>query len=389
VELRAPLLRDLPGAKELSVDVAGRYSDYSNFGSTKNYKYGFTWHPIDDLLVRGTYADGFRAPTIEDLFGGTADDFGFYNDPCDSVDGAAAGSAAIANRCAAHGVPANYTQPNGYGAQTNQPFKVGGNADLKPETSHSKTLGLVYSPSYLHGLDLSLDWYQINIRNTITTLTATDILDQCYRYNNDAYCGLLTRDANGAITSLNEVIRNIGSVKTEGYDFSAKYRLPQFSFGSLRLSWDVNYVEKFDQVTFAGQKAKSQVGFYDGTSPVWRVRSNVQADWSLGNWNAMWRMRYMSGLNEDCVFDDACNRPDHIDASSGTIQPLRHVGATTYHDVQVGYSFPWNGSVSVGVQNLFARKPPILYTTSAGSSFDANYYDLPGRFLFVEYRQRF
>jgi iron complex outermembrane receptor protein len=388
LELSAPILQGLPGAQELTLNASGRYSKYSNFGTTKNYKYGFTWHPISDLLVRGTYADGFRAPTIEDLFQGTSDDFATFNDPCDSVGGAASRSGAVAANCAAHGVPAGYTQPNGYGSQTTQPFKVGGNANLKPETSHSKTLGLVYSPSWLSGLDLSLDWYDIKIRNTIVTLDADTILDQCYRQDLGNFCGLVSRAPNGSITGLNEVGLNIGSVETSGYDFTASYRLPQTAIGNFRFSLDANYVDKYDQVTLNGQKPSHLVGTYEGT-PVWRTRANFQVDWSRGPWSAFWRLRYTSGLNEDCVFDDHCNRPDHVDSASGTVRPFNRVGATTYHDIQVGYQLPWKGSVDVGVNNVFNRKPPILYTNSQAISFDPAYYDMPDRYFYVEYRQRF
>ena len=76
------MLADLPFAKELTVNMASRYSDYSNFGDTTNSKIGFTWRPMDELLVRGTFAEGFRAPSIDNLYGGTGSSFESYIDPC-------------------------------------------------------------------------------------------------------------------------------------------------------------------------------------------------------------------------------------------------------------------------------------------------------------------
>jgi iron complex outermembrane receptor protein len=389
LEFSAPLLKDLPGAKSLSVDVSGRYSNYNNFGGTQNYKYGFTWQPIDDLLVRGSYSDGFRAPTINDLFAGAQAGFNAYTDPCDSVSGAAAFNPSTARNCVARGVPANYMQPNGYGAATVLPFTSGGNPNLQPEKSISKTLGLVYSPSYVPGLDLSLDWYKIRIRNVITELDASTILDQCYSQNSQAFCNLFTRAPNGSITTLNEAQINTGSEQTAGYDLHVGYRLPQMAFGSLRFAWDTNYVSQFQQVILPGQAPEQEVGLYSGGSPVFRVRSNLTANWSLGAWNAQWRVRYQSATSEDCVFDAQCNRPNYFNTSSGTVEPLNRVGAIVYNDAQVGYDFPWKGSLSISVNNIFARNPPILYTAPAVSSFDANYYDLPGRFWSLDYRQRF
>jgi iron complex outermembrane receptor protein len=82
LELNVPLLADMAFAKELTLNVASRYSDYSNFGGTTNSKFGLTWRPLDELLVRGTYAEGFRAPTISDLYGGLSSSFESYIDPC-------------------------------------------------------------------------------------------------------------------------------------------------------------------------------------------------------------------------------------------------------------------------------------------------------------------
>jgi len=94
LELSVPILADLPGARELSLSAATRHSDYSTFGTTLNSKFGFKWKPIEQLLVRGTWAQGFRAPTISDLYGGGSETFTTgYRDPCDTVYGASASSA--------------------------------------------------------------------------------------------------------------------------------------------------------------------------------------------------------------------------------------------------------------------------------------------------------
>lgn len=99
LELQVPLLADMAFARELSLDMAGRYSDYNNFGSTTNTKFGLKWKPIDSLLVRATYGTGFRAPTVEDLYGGTTSTRDSYTDPCDTSFGAAANNPQVPARC--------------------------------------------------------------------------------------------------------------------------------------------------------------------------------------------------------------------------------------------------------------------------------------------------
>jgi iron complex outermembrane receptor protein len=137
-----PLLADMPFARELSLDLAGRYSDYNTFGSTTNSKFGLKWKPIDSLLVRATYGTGFRAPTVDDLYGGTVKTRDSFTDPCDTSFGIAASSATVAARCQALKVPANFRQQTSEGNVATKPgqqavtdFTSGSNAALKPETA--------------------------------------------------------------------------------------------------------------------------------------------------------------------------------------------------------------------------------------------------------------
>ena len=142
LELNVPILSDMAYAKELTFNAASRYSDYSNFGGTTNSKFGLTWRPMDELLVRGTYAEGFRAPTISDLYGGLSSSFESYIDPCGTT---APGSVAGNGPCSAAGVPADYVQL-GQGnnvcstlpCQSGDQFISGANPNLSPETSRAR-----------------------------------------------------------------------------------------------------------------------------------------------------------------------------------------------------------------------------------------------------------
>jgi len=99
LEANIPLLKDKPFAKLLSIDLASRYSDYDNIGTTTNSKASFMWKPVSDFLARGTWAEGFRAPALGDTFGGGGQSFDSYLDPCDSKFGMAARDPAVALRC--------------------------------------------------------------------------------------------------------------------------------------------------------------------------------------------------------------------------------------------------------------------------------------------------
>ncbi len=154
IEVAVPLLKDLPLAHALELDVALRHSRYNTFGSTNNPKYSMTWRPIEDLLVRGTFAKGFRAPQISDLFGGIGGTFAYYTDPC-GVNQTAGINPAVAQRCTSGfggqaSVPANFHQLGQGGlvcasfpCQTGTQFFSGSNPLLKPETAMTRTAGIV------------------------------------------------------------------------------------------------------------------------------------------------------------------------------------------------------------------------------------------------------
>src|SRR5690606_23712464 len=159
-----------------------------------NSKFGFKWKPIEDLMVRGNWAEGFRAPPIQTLFRGLADSYESFGDIC-SADYPGR-NATIAAACAADGVPADFIQRtnggDGYFGQTIYPFSFGGNPNAGPETSTSKTLGLVYSPSYVEGLNVTLDWWNVEIEGALSTPSVATILDQCYMQGNEQACSLFT-----------------------------------------------------------------------------------------------------------------------------------------------------------------------------------------------------
>ncbi|VXB37940.1 TonB-dependent receptor [Luteimonas sp. 9C] len=401
-ELQIPLLSDVPFAQELSINLASRYSDYDTFGDTTNSKAGFTWKPIESLLVRGTWSQGFRAPTISDLFGGESQSFEFYADPCDSVYGIAAGSA----RCLAD-VPADFRQrantPDGLSEsqedQSDRAFTSGSNPGLTPEESVSKTLGLVYSPSQVEGLNIALDWWNIRIDNTIIGDSPTTVLDDCYARGiesrcNDATGSRFTRDADGVITSFFYAGVNAGFQETEGYDLDVNYAL-QTDYGNFRASWLNTYVSKNElkQDSNAATPPAQANGFSGGAGINFRIRSNASLSWEMGDFGATWTTRYYSGVKESCLnatlYPGVCSLPDYTAPDlAGNISPQNEIGSNTFHDVQVRYTAPWNATISVGANNVFEHYAAPMYSNPASGSAYYGGYDI-GRFMYMQYNQRF
>jgi iron complex outermembrane recepter protein len=398
LELDVPVLRDLPGAQELGVNVASRYSHYSNFGSTTNNKYSLRWRPIEDVLLRGTFAHGFRAPALQDLYGGTAQSFETFLDPCDSAYGAATSSASVAAACAAGGVPAGYRQLNqngqkvgANGGQTPVPFQQVSNPNLKPETSTTRTFGLVYSPHYVDGLDFSLDYYDIHLKQAITYLNGTNVLNYCYVQSIAGYCADITRDSSGAITNLVEGPVNLNAINTSGFDYGLHYRLPKTAIGQFRVGLDGNYLSKYQQSNGPGTEPMNLAGWMNGTQALYRTRYNVQVDWDYKQFGASWTVRYYSGLKDQCYdVDVECTNPDYPNPVYPG-QGMAQKGGLAFNDAQLRYKTSWNGAFSVGVNNLFNKKGPFYYNVVQAGSGSPPYnpaFDID-RYFYLQYNQKF
>jgi iron complex outermembrane receptor protein len=390
-ELNIPVLKGKRFAELLSFNLATRHSDYSNFGIANNSKVSFMWKPVKDLLTRGTWAEGFRAPNVGDTFGGGQQSFDKFIDPCDSKNGEAARDPAVMARCIGTGTNATWRQVDqsgspvsNAGAQGLTAFMSGaGNANLTPETAVTKTLGFVYSPSFLPGFSGSLDWYNIKVSNRIVGVGAQYVMDQCFISGSSSFCGVIKRDpVTGQIVDLARGNANLGQLTTEGIDLSLSYKFPRSQYGQFSIRNETSYVDSFKVKSSPTSEWEDYAGEYLYN----RVKSNTNLDWSLGNWAASWGMRYQSPVKDQCWDSETeCNMPG-AKASWGT--DVNKLGATIYHDVNVAYKTTWNGKIAVGVNNLFDKKPRISYSTQTdASSVDA---DMPiDRFIYVRYTQNF
>ena len=402
LELAIPLLKDLPFANLLEFSLASRYSDYSNFGDTVNSSFGFKWRPIEDVLVRGNWAEGFRAPSISELFQGVSDSFPQLADPCSNTFGGGYGNLTAEQRarCTAQGVPAG-----GYDQGNSQiRISVGGNPNLKPETSTTKTLGLVWSPGFIEGFDVSLDWWEIALENTITTFGGRFIIDQCIENGIQAFCNQYTRSPGGEINTLLSSGINIGAQNVEGYDLTMNYRLPETSWGKFSFTWDSTYLalNESDQDgdgDIDTDDGGSVVGEYQDRNNNWRIRSNLMTRWEKGDVGATLFTRYYSRQEETCPFyyndygfGELCTDATLAPGEFGGVDVVQtgstnKIGGVTYHDVSVYWKAPWNAKVTLGVNNVFDKQPPRMYNAFA-NTFDPQ-YEIPGQFVYLQYNQKF
>lgn len=384
LELNVPLLAEMPFAKHLDLSAATRYSDYSNFGNTTNNKFGLRWQVVDELTLRGTRAEGFRAPSIGELYSTFSRFDAQLVDPCSGNDSA---------NCATLGVPPGFEQ-------TNPQISVitGGSPGLKPEESTSTTLGAVYSPGWAENtgwsqrLDFELTYYRIDVRNAIQAPNAQTQLDRCVATLDPLFCDGITRAANGSINGFNNTLRNLGRINTSGYDLGVNWLGPETGIGHFGANWQLTYTRDYSSVaTDTGAAEPNRVGVEVADSGIPRIRSTFTASWGMAGWSASWTMRYLSRLIEDCGGAGGfpiCSDPDNV--FGGRSNGTHYLGATTYHDARVTWKLPirYDFNLSAGINNIFGKDAPICLSCSL-NGYDASNYDLPGRFSYVEASIRF
>lgn len=368
-ELNAPLLSNVPFADLLELNGAVRFSDYSTSGSTTTFKGGVNWKPIPDLRFRGSYAEGFRAPSIGELFGTQSRFDENLDDPCSSHPGNAAprrfqNDAAVQAACIAAGVPANgsYQQAN---AQIS--VVTGGNENLAPETSKSWVFGGVYSPSWLPRFSVEANWYKIKIDGAIQAIPRPTTVLNCLLTNDPATCALVTR-VNGELIEVQGFLQNIAAIKTKGIDLNLTYRTAQTGFGTFGFTWNNTFLRNFDVIVPGPtgldllSREGTQVGAPAQAFPKWKSIGII--DWNMANFGATLTGRYVSKLKEVGGFS---------------------MDSVFYTDAQVRFTPSlWNDrfGIAIGANNLFDVKTPGCVSCES-NNFSQTVHDLPGRYYYA------
>jgi len=355
VELNIPLIKEAAFAELFEVSLATRFSDYSTFGSTTNTKAGILYSPITGLSFRATWAEGFRAPSILELFEGQRVSSSPVLDPCSGN----------SNLPGCSGVPSDYVQ-----GETNVQLTTGGNRLLKPETSENISYGVVYFPSFMNKFSITLDWYDIEIDNTISLFGPQDVLDLCASQRKN--CEVISRASNGEILNIIDGPVNLNSTRVEGMDVFMRYAIAS-DIGDWNFTLNLSKLNEFEESATLSDgtvRVENKVGnaYLREAFPEWRGRftSNYKKDaWSL-NYN----LRYI-GDTEEIVQEQQ-----------------RHIGSVLYHNAYVNYAFDDAISVKLGMNNIGNKQPPSSLT-NPNINYDQNTYNPIGRFTYIQLSYQF
>ena len=235
-EIRLPIFADRSFTRELTVDAAVRQADYSTLGEATSWKFGATWAPINEIRFRYTTSEAVRAPNISELYDPRLPIFINKNeDPCDALrinEGSSVREANCAAALQAIGVAnsAIYNEAGEYAWANPLTARFngvsGGNPNLGVETADTDTIGLVLTPSFIEGLTITVDYWDVAIEDAISAVGAGDILKGCYdstNYPSLGFCDAFTRRADGGLNFLETGQINFANLEAEGFDVSASY----------------------------------------------------------------------------------------------------------------------------------------------------------------------
>jgi iron complex outermembrane recepter protein len=386
-EFQLPIVQD-GFFKELSLNGGYRYSHYSTGVNTDTFKVEVRFAPVTDIQFRGSFNRAVRAPNVQDLFAPVRVALNGNSDPC-------ADGSATAAQCALTGLPVgNYPVAGNPAGQYNG--LIGGNPNLTPEKSDTKTLGLVFQPTFLRGFSATVDWFDIKVKNNISTYGQDVIINQCITTGDPTFCSLINRDATGSLwRSANGFVRdlnlNVGSVKTRGIDVGVNYST-RVGANSLSFSLQGTYLDRFVKDTgVPGVAAYDCAGLYGlvcGTpAPEWRHKARLTYSMENGlGLSLAWR--YFGDVKLD--------RTSANPTLSGAFSPFNEkIKAQSYFDVAATFAINDSYTFRLGVQNLLDNDPPIIGANGASAVNNActavfcsgntfpNVYDSMGRYIYA------
>ncbi len=347
---------DVPIVKNLDMQLAARYDHYSGgIGGTFNPKVALRWQPMDALLFRGSYSTGFRAPSLYELNDPQGQTFtaSAYNDPV---------------QCP-NGVPVAGANPSQACGQQFMKLQ-GGNENLKPEKSNTFTLGTVFEP--VKSVTVSLDYFNIEIKNQVSVIPEADIFADPVKYAN-----LYVRNPNGSLDYVIDTNYNLGNTKTQGFDFGFAWAGPRTDWGKFGLALDGTYVTKYDYQTEIGGPYINNLATYSNGSVIFRWRHTASLSWSQGPWGAILQQTFQTGYQ-----DENLNVTDNF--------VNHHVGAYQTYNASGTYTGFKNLTLTAGIKNIFNTGPqPSNVTDNFQYGYDARYNDPIGRAFFVRANYKF
>ncbi len=378
VEFAVPILADRKGVDSLDLTAALRLADYSTIGIVSSWNFGISYAPIEDLRFRAQISQAQRAPNINELFSAFRSDSDPLNDPCDGINMASTG--VIADNCrTVPGIVEAILEEGEFSQASSQIFGPSvGNRDLMEETADTLTYGFVYTPQALEDFSVSVDYYNIDIKDVIASVPSQLVADLCYTdgvtFATNVFCESITRNDEGQVTRIINQSENLNNRIAEGVDVSVFYN---FDFSAVPGQFKSSFVYTrilTNETRFDGPSGEE---INDSAGQVGRPEHQYRFKfaWENNNYKLQYKLKYTGSVR-----DDNDPRPEDI---FGFIT----FGTSLVHDIYFSYSFDDKYPVRLfaGINNLTDENGPYLpdgYRAGSNSNVNAN-YDRVGRRFYV------
>jgi outer membrane receptor protein involved in Fe transport len=359
VELFTPFFDN--GSQALSLTLGARYDDFSTFGDNTTWQAGLEFAVFEDLKVRATAGEVFRAPGIGELFGGQVDSFPTYNDPCDPTNN----QGVLAPGCAQA-----TTQ-----LDTQVLAKVGGNPFLDPEEGDTITAGVVWTPTFGdHDLSVTVDYWQTELEGLIGALGVQYILNDCYNDLNQNSCALITRrSVDYSIAQILDAPLNAALAEASGVDTEVRWSF-ETGIGEFETAVLWAHYLQLDRQAFPGDEAFDAVGRFTGSA-----FAQDKINYSIGWFRNDMSIRYLGEYISDLTSTGVSFIPSYD----------QKVDAQLYHDLIFGYDIRSTGTrISAGITNVADEAPPYI-DLGFNASTDPSTYRLFGRGYYLRIAQSF
>lgn len=376
-EINLPILANMRFAENLSIGAAIRLSDYSTIGGTTTWNVNGSYSPVRDITFRGTYSEAVRAPNVTELFAGGSGTYEFISDPCGpdlrEVEGTQYRVANCRAMLAAVGVnmdaPVDPTLPynpvtNPYAFNPANDFTSpqnssllgfqGGNRTLRQETAKTWTAGVVLRPSFVPGLSISADWYNIRLEDAIRYSSAQDIVDLCVDQPTltNIYCDSIKRSGpKGYISFFTIIPENVASYQTAGLDVTLSYRFTPFeNAGTFNIRLVGNYLDRLEFVPTLGADPENELD--SNLLPAPKYSANFDLTWIKGpltmNYGINWHDKTRRVTREQ-----EAGNPDYV------ARQYIWFKQKWEHEIFVGYDVDERFNIYAGINNLFDTKPDV------------------------------
>jgi outer membrane receptor protein involved in Fe transport len=395
-EVAVPIVSERPFFHYLGLEAAARYSDYSTVGGVWSYKIGGDWAPSRDLRFRAVYARATRAPNIGELFAGASQTFpSGLTDPCEGVTATSSGAVdaycrtipGIAQQIAQKGV---FEYDDNLDRQSIE-GEDSGNPNLGEETAKTLTAGVVLTPRFVPGLSVTVDYFDIKIKEAITLVPRQVTIDECAASGGTSdLCDLIVREVvgtprprtPGTVFQVDSFPVNAASIQTRGIDVGARYTTRFGEDSRIDLSAQYTYLDKLTLEPLEGLPIENNRGQLDGDGRLgagFKHKANASATFTTGPFSFNWRTVYLSDIKDTLGPDEDSPLGDETNS----------IDSYFYHDIQARFAVGDLRRLEfyVGVDNLFDKKPPVINQNGAsnitGTETAADTYDPFGRSFYA------